>query len=437
MSIFMQGSDLPFAVLLRYNLAMKFSTEWFQEQLLGRFLTYVRMHTTSDRHVETVPSTPGQWELLRLLEHELEEIGVTDSELTEEGYLIARIPATSAGMDSPSVGFMAHVDTVSDAPGEGVEPQLHENYSGDTIKLSDGIVIDPAENEILAGRLGDTIITSDGTTLLGADDKAGIAEIMTAASWILSHPEFEHGPVELIFTPDEETGRGMDRFPVKKLSSICCYTLDGDTEGTIETECFNAEKADIRFTGVAIHPGTARGKLVNAVAMAAGFVSMLPRNESPEATDGRCGFYLPTEIEGTNEHAVVRLLLRDFDQGEIERRRKTLDAIARTVESQFPGGKVVIEYTKQYSNMRTHLDKEPRVAELLEDAVRATGIEPVRKLIRGGTDGARLSAMGIPTPNIFTGGNSYHSRSEWASLGAMVRASQVIINLLSLWADRA
>ena len=401
---------------------MKFSTDWFRKQLLDRFLRYVRIHTTSDRHVDTIPSTPGQWDLLKLLVEELETIGITNPELSGEGYLIARIPATRACGDAPVIGFMAHVDTVSDAPGVGVKPILHEDYAGDPIELEDGVVIDPAENDVLASRIGDTIITSDGTTLLGADDKAGVAEIMTAASWMVSHPEFEHGTIELIFTPDEETGRGMDHFPVDKLESICCFTLDGDTEGTIETECFNAEKADVHFEGIAIHAGTARGKLVNAVTMAASFVSMLPRNESPEATDGRYGFYLPLEVGGSNEKAELTLLLRDFDQHEIERRRKTLGFLAKAVEGQFPGGKVQIEYKQQYANMCAYLDREPMVLELLEKAVRATGIEPIRKIIRGGTDGARLSATGIPTPNIFTGGNSYHSRSEWAAVNVMIRA---------------
>ncbi|MBT3272685.1 MAG: peptidase T, partial [Spirochaetales bacterium] len=297
----------------------------------------------------------------------------------------------------------------------------------------DGIIIDPSENEVLAGRIGDTIITSDGTTLLGADDKAGVAEIMTAAAWIMAHPDFKHGGVELIFTPDEETGKGMNQFPVDKLRSLCCYTLDGDVEGTIEAECFHAVKVDITFAGISIHSGTARGKLVNAVTMAASFVSMLPRNESPEATDGRFGFYLPLELAGTPEESKLTVFLRDFEKTEIERRKKAIDALCAAIEAQFPGGTAQTEESAQYVNMREYLQDEPKVMGLLEEAVRQTGIEPVLKIIRGGTDGARLSAMGIPTPNIFTGGNSYHSRSEWASLQVMERASQVVVNLISLW----
>ncbi len=413
---------------------MNFSTKWLGEQILNRFLRYVQIHTTSDPHADISPSTPGQWELLKLLVQELREIGIKDVDLNEEGYLIARIPATLGCDSTPVIGFMAHVDTSFDAPGEGVKPQVRD-YEGGCITLAGGVVIDPEVDGELARRVGDTIVTSDGTTLLGADDKAGIAEIMTAALWLVTHPEVEHGPIELIFTPDEETGKGMDRFPKEKLKSLCCYTLDGDVEGVIETECFNAARAEIVFNGVPIHPGTARGKLVNALTMAAGFVTMLPRNESPEATDGRYGFYLPHELSGNGDRAELGVLLRDFEEEEIQRRIKALHSFAGAVESQFPKGRVTVTVATQYVNMRNSFSKEPRVVELLEDAVRRTGLEPVRNIIRGGTDGARLSERGIPTPNIFTGGHNYHSRSEWAALGVMVSACKVIIHLSALWKE--
>jgi tripeptide aminopeptidase len=425
-----------FKLGILYNASMNFSTEWLGQQLLDRFVRYARIYTTSDPHIDTSPSTPGQWELLKLLVKELKEIGIDDIDLNDEGYLIARIPASPGCESVPIIGFLGHVDTSSDAPGEGVTPQIHE-YEGGCITLNGGVVIDPEVDGELARRSGDTIITSDGTTLLGADDKAGIAEIVTAALWLVSHPEVEHGAIELIFTPDEETGKGMDRFPREKLRSACCYTLDGDVEGVIETECFNAARADIVFNGIPIHPGTARGKLVNALSMAAGFVSMLPRNESPEATDGRYGFYLTHELSGTTDRAELVVFLRDFEEEEIERRKKALHSFADAVESQFPGGRVTVNITPQYANMRHSFDKEPRVVGLLEEAVRRTGLEPVRRIIRGGTDGSRLSAMGIPTPNIFTGGHNYHSRSEWAALGVMVSACQVIIHLSTLWRENA
>ena len=413
---------------------MKFSTEWLGQQILDRFVRYARIHTTSDPHQEISPSTPGQWDLLKLLVRELEEIGVEDIDLNDDGYLIAKLKA-SAGCESiPAIGFLAHVDTSFDAPGDGVKPQIHE-YTGGTITLAGGVVIDPDVDGELGRRAGDTIVTSDGTTLLGADDKAGIAEIMTAAHWLKTHPEVEHGPIELIFTPDEETGKGMDRFPLEKLESSCCYTLDGDGEGVIETECFNAVKAIIEFKGIPIHPGTSRGKLVNAVTMAAEFVSMLPRNESPEATDERYGFYHAHELSAKVDGAVLEVILRDFEEEEIERRKKALYAYAAAVESQFPGGQVSIETINQYANMRNSFEKEPRVVGLLEEAVSRTGLELERRIIRGGTDGSRLSAMGIPTPNIFTGGHNYHSRSEWAALGVMVSACKVIIHLSALWRE--
>jgi tripeptide aminopeptidase len=425
-----------FKLCILYNTAMNFSTEWLGQQLQDRFVRYARIYTTSDPHIDTSPSTPGQWELLKLLVQELKEIGIEDIDINDEGYLIARIPASPGCESVPVIGFLGHVDTSFDAPGEGVKPQIHD-YEGGCITLNGGVVIDPEIDGELARRIGDTIITSDGTTLLGADDKAGIAEIVTAALWLVSHPEVEHGVIELIFTPDEETGKGMDRFPREKLRSTCCYTLDGDVEGVIETECFNAAKAQVVFDGIPIHPGTARGKLVNALSMAAGFISMLPRNESPAATDGRYGYYFAHELSGNTDSAKLEVLLRDFEVEEIERRKKALQAFADAVESQFPGGRVTIKATAQYANMRHSFDKEPRVVGLLEEAVRGAGLEPERRIIRGGTDGSRLSAMGIPTPNIFTGGHNYHSRSEWAALGVMISACQVIIHLSTLWRENA
>ena len=412
---------------------MKDNADLMTEQLLDRFLRYAKIHTTSDRHVETIPSTPGQWDLLKLLAAELKEIGISDVSLSDMGYLIARIKPTKEGKDTPVIGFMAHVDTVSDVPGEHVKPQIHEEYDGSPIKLGTEQVLSPQTDPELGNRLGDTIITTDGSTLLGADDKAGVAEIMTAAAWIMENPELPHGGVEIIFTPDEETGKGMNQFPVKELKSVCCYTLDGDVEGTVETECFNAAKATVDFTGVAIHPGTARGKLVNAVTMASSFVSMLPRNESPEATDNRFGFYLPLEIAGDNESAQVTVLLRDFDALELKRREKALAGFAQAVESQFPGGGVAVEIEVQYTNMSEYLGKNPKVVDLMLEAVSQSGVEPIKKIIRGGTDGSRLSEMGIPTPNIFTGGHNYHSRTEWVALNVMARATQVIVNLIELW----
>jgi tripeptide aminopeptidase len=364
-------------------------------------------------------------------------MGLQDVELDRNGFLIARLPSNLpprlAGK-TPCIGFMAHVDTASDVPGSVVKPRIHENYSGGVIELSGGLTLDPAENPSLLRCKGEVIITSDGTSLLGADDKAGVAAIMNAAEYLLAHPEIPHGEAELIFTPDEETGRGMDRFPREKLRSKAAYTLDGDGEGTIEAECLTAWKAEAKFHGKVIHIGHARGKLVNAVSMASRFVELLPQSESPEATDGAFGYYCPMEISGSLEEATLEIYLRDFDEAHIHRRREALQSFARAIEGAFPGGKVEITEEEQYRNMKEAFCKDPRVLEYLSRAVRETGIEPVYKSIRGGTDGARLSEMGIPTPNIFMGGENFHSKTEWLSLPALVRASQTVVNLLCIWA---
>lgn len=411
-----------------------------EEMLLERFLRYVRIDTTSDESIaeEKTPSTEGQWDLIRLLADELKNLGIETVEVDDHGYIIARIPGnSSSGGNSNTLGLMAHVDTNSDAPGENIQPRVHENYDGRIIVLEDGVVLDPAEWPLLSEYEGETLITTDGTTLLGADDKAGVAEIMTAVDWLLRHPEVPRGDLEIIFTPDEETGAGMNRFPLEKLKAAYCITMDGGREGELETECYYAWKADVRFDGKVIHPGSARGKLVNAVTMAAGFVSMLPRNESPEATDGRYGNYWPHRIEGGLEHAELQVFYRSFDADDISRRTRALESFAAAVEAAFPGGKVTVETKEQYRNMREELDKHPLFIHTLREAIRSTGIEPIERPIRGGTDGSRLTAMGVPTPNVFAGGVNFHSRSEWIALPAMTRAAAVIVNLVKLWADKA
>lgn len=415
---------------------MDFHDAWFEKRLLDRFLRYVRIETTSDSHNEALPSTPGQWELLKLLEKELREIGVSDVALTDNGFLIARLPQQAKAPDCPTIGFMAHVDTSSDVTAAGVNPQLHREYDGKPISIGNGFVLTPQEHPHLMKYRGDTIITSDGTTLLGADDKAGIAEIMTAVEWMINNPEHEHTGIEIIFTRDEETGRGIEGLPRKLLTSRCCYTLDGDVEGTIEEECFNAYKVDMTFTGRSAHPGTARGVLVNAISMAATAIALLPKNESPEATDGKYGYFHPHEIEGTIEKASLTIILRDFETGGMERRLKAIENIAKAIGGIYPSGQVETAVSKQYSNMREFLQEDPLVMTLLKQAVEDAGMVPATKSIRGGTDGAHLSELGIPTPNIFTGGHNYHSRLEWAALSTMIKATKVVILLSGLWARR-
>jgi tripeptide aminopeptidase len=411
----------------------------YAPELAARLLRYARIETTSDRHKEEIPSTPTQWDLARLLASELQALGIEDASPDEHCYLIARLPASSGLEDAPSVGFMAHMDTASDVSGAGVKPRLVERYDGKDIRLGPvggagkALVLETADNPELSDHVGDTLVVTDGSTLLGADDKAGVAEIVTAAAYLLSHPEVRHGPIELVFTPDEETGKGMNGFPLERLRSKVCYTLDGGKAGEIEAECFTAYAVKAEFTGKVIHIGTARGKLANAVAMAASFVAMLPRSEAPESTDGWYGYYCPLEISGGLESAVVELFLRDFTQAGMEARIAAVRAMAKAVEAQFPLGSVRLSVAKQYLNMREKLDERPEVLERLMEAARRAGAEPFIKPIRGGTDGSRLTEMGVPTPNVFTGGYNFHSRYEWASVAEMVMAVETVIELVQLW----
>jgi tripeptide aminopeptidase len=406
-----------------------------EKLIVPRFLNYVRYCTESDRHVAAVPSTPGQWDLAKALRDELLGLGLNDVKLTDHCYVIARLPASPGKENVPCVGFLAHLDTADDVTGKDVKPQLVQNYNGGTIVLADGLCLDPANEPDLAAHKGKSIIHSDGSTLLGADDKAGIAEIMAAVEYLVTNPSVEHGPVEIIFTPDEETGKGLPEFPLDEIKSAVCYTLDGGPMGEIEIECFNAWKADVEFKGKVIHLGAARGILVNASLMAAAFAVLLPRTESPEATDGYYGYYCPTEISGDLENARLEIFLRDFDSEEMKRRLAALDAFAHTVEAQFPGGKVIVKKQPQYYNMKNKIDEKPEVQERLKQAMVNVGIEWRLKPIRGGTDGSRLTELGIPTPNIFTGGRIYHSRLEWVSVSEMAAACKVIIELIRIFGE--
>jgi tripeptide aminopeptidase len=407
-----------------------------RERLLARFLRYVRVDTTANRHATAFPSSPGQLELGQALAAELRELGLGDARPDEQGFLFVRLPSNlpAGGPAVPEIALMAHLDTSDAAPGRDVRPIVHEHYDGETIRLQEGVSLDPAEFPQLERYRGRTVITSDGRTLLGADNKAGVAEIMTAAEYLLAHPEIPHGEVSLYFTVDEELGTGMLRFPRAKATARYCYTFDGDEEGVVEAECFEGYKALVTFSGRSIHTGVGRGKLVNAIELAARFLALLPGAESPQATDGRYGFYFPLEIAGTLERATLEIYVRDFEDAEALRRLEVLRRIAQAVEAAHPPGRVEVATEKQYSNLRRFLEPVPQVLGLLERAIRETGIEPMRRSIRGGTDGARLSELGIPTPNVFTGGHNFHSRQEWAALPAMVRAVEVAVNLCRLWA---
>ncbi|MDR3283959.1 MAG: tripeptide aminopeptidase PepT [Treponema sp.] len=386
-----------------------------REKLLERFLRYTRIWSTSDRKkadAGIIPSEEREWDLARRLETELRSLGASDVTVTEHCYVCARIPASPGCEGVAATGFLAHLDTVDGVSGEAVKP-----------------LVTPTPD-------GDVRVTSDGTTLLGADDKAGVAEIMTLAEILLTHPEIPHGMVEIVFSPDEETGHGMDFVPLDWLTASQCYTVDGGDAGEVEVECFNAYKSEIRFTGHSCHTGTARPTMVNAVSMAADFTALLPRQESPETTDGVLGFYAPLEISGQMETASVTVYLRDFDDEGMKKRRETVEILAKAIEATYPGGSVAVTHTKQYSNMKEKLDEHPAVAELLVRSMRNTGLEPVFKPIRGGTDGSRLTEMGIPTPNIGTGSGNHHSREEWASLNQMERTVAALVELAKLWGEQ-
>jgi tripeptide aminopeptidase len=385
--------------------------ENLSDLVVPRFLRYVKIWTTSDRHKEETPSSPGQWELARLLAQELKVLDSADVEITDHCYVLARFPASSGFEEKPAIGFMAHLDTAQDVSGKDVEPITEKND------------------------VGETVIRSSGNTLLGADDKAGIAEIMGAVEYLLSHPEINHGPVLIIFSPDEETGKGLPFFPMEQVKPLAaCYTLDGGPMGELEIECFNAIEAKVYFQGKVIHLGEARGKLANAALMAAVFAAMLPRSESPEATDGYYGYYCPTEISGSLGKAELEVYIRDFNPDRARERSALLETFARAVEAQFPGGKVRVECKEQYYNMKEKIEEHPEVLANLEKAARLAGVEFNLNPIRGGTDGSRLTELGIPTPNIFTGGRNFHSVNEWVSVSEMETACRLVIELVQVWA---
>jgi tripeptide aminopeptidase len=402
--------------------------------VLERFLRYVRVDTQSAEGVEAVPSTAKQLDLSRLLVDELREIGLDDIELAEHGIVFGTLPGTPG---APVIGLIAHVDTTPEAPGAGVEPIVHEVYAGGPIVLpgDPNEVIDPEAVPALAERVGHDIVTSDGRTLLGADDKAGVAEIMAAVAY-LRRTDGPRATVRVAFTVDEEVGRGADFFDVEAFGAEAAYTLDGSGIGEIEIETFSARQLKVTITGRGEHPGTAKGKLVNAVRLAADFVASLPRDRlTPETTEGREGFIHPTRIAGGVEETVVTLIVRDHDDERLDEHTAVVRRLAAEIEEREPRARVSISTWEQYRNMRPVIDSHPRIVRAAEEAMRRAGVEPVHALIRGGTDGARLSEKGLPTPNLFTGGQSYHSRREWASVQDMGAAAATAVELVKVWGE--
>jgi tripeptide aminopeptidase len=403
--------------------------------VLERFVRYVQVDTQSDPLSDTVPSSAKQLDLSRLLVQELQELGLADAVLSVHGHVLATLPGSDG---APTVGLMAHVDTSPDASGAGVRPQVHRRYDGSALALpgDPGQVLDPAEQPALAERLGHDLVTSDGTTLLGADDKAGIAEIMAAVAWLGRHPEVPHAPVRVAFTVDEEVGRGTDHLELDEFGADVAYTLDGSDCGVIEIESFSAMEIEIRIRGRSTHPGTAKGKLVNSVKLAADLVAALPRDGlSPETTEGREGFVHPIRIRGITEETTLTFIARDHDDGRLDEHVALLRRLADELVQREPRADVTVSVTEQYRNMRPAIDAQPRVVEAALEACRRAGVEPRFELIRGGTDGSRLSERGLPTPNIFTGGQEYHSLREWASVQDMAAAAATVVELVRLWAE--
>jgi tripeptide aminopeptidase len=404
--------------------------------LLERFLRYVQIDTQSRVDRERSPSTPGQLDLSRLLVAELQAIGLTDAELDEHGYVYATLPATVP--DTPVIGLVAHVDTSPDAPGAGVQPIVHRDYDGGVIELPrGGTRLDPAAMPQLAEKLGHDIVSSSGDTLLGADDKAGVAAIMAAVAHLAAHPEMPRPTLRIGFTPDEEIGQGATLFDIPRFGARCAYTIDGSRLGELQDESFTAIEVRVHITGVGVHPGFATGKLVSALRVAAQIVAALPTDRlTPETTSGRDGFIHPTFLHGASDLAELRFIVRDFDEALLESHVALLRATTDRIAAANPGAELHFEVIRQYRNMREYIERDPDVVAAAQEALLAEGIEPIRKPIRGGTDGSRLSEMGLPTPNIFDGGYEYHSVREWASLQDMAAAAAVIVRLAEAWTRR-
>jgi tripeptide aminopeptidase len=403
--------------------------------LLDRFLRYVQIDTQSARERIACPSTPGQLELGRMVAEELLQAGLPDAELDENGYVTATLPGAHAGSDGPPVGLIAHLDTSPDAPGRGVEPLVHHSYDGGAIELPQGGTrLDPERMPELSDAAGHDIVTGSGDTLLGADDKAGVAIVMTAVAHLAAHPELPRPPIRVAFTPDEEIGEGATLFDLGRFGARCAYTLDGSALGELQDESFSALEAIVSIRGVDVHPGQATGKLVNALRLMSRVVAGLPDDLSPERTGGRQGFIHPYEMTGSAARAELRTILRDFDEQQLEGHADLLRRTAEGVVASAPGAELTIDVRRQYRNMRSYLERVPEVVAAAETAMRAEGIEPVRTPIRGGTDGSRLSEMGLPTPNIFTGGHEYHSVREWASVQEMAASAATVVRLAGVWA---
>ncbi|WMT18382.1 peptidase T [Parageobacillus toebii] len=409
-----------------------------KNEIIERFTKYVQVDTQSDPNSDTCPSTPGQWTLAKMLVEELKAIGMEEVTIDENGYIMATLPANT-DKDVPTIGFLAHMDTAPEFTGANVKPQIVENYDGNDIILNEAlhIVLSPKDFPELANYKGHTLITTDGTTLLGADNKAGIAEIMTAMAYLIQHPEIKHGKVRVAFTPDEEIGRGPHKFDVAKFGAKYAYTVDGGPLGELEYESFNAAEAKIKFKGKNVHPGTAKGKMINSMKIAMEFHAQLPANEAPEHTEGYEGFYHLLSFQGNVEETALHYIIRDFDREQFEARKAKMREIAAKLQEKYGKERIAIEIKDQYYNMREKIEPVREVVDIAYEAMKNLNIEPKISPIRGGTDGSQLSYMGLPTPNIFTGGENFHGRYEYISVDNMIKATNVIIEIIKLFEQKA
>jgi tripeptide aminopeptidase len=407
--------------------------------VLERFLRYVRYDTQSDEQSTSSPTTGAQLVLLRDLAAELQALGLADANVDDFGYVTATVAATTRKTGVPTIGFIAHVDTSPEMPGADVKPIVHRQYDGRDLVLPDdpSAVLRMEDNPALAEQIGHDIVTASGTTLLGADNKAGVAEIVTAAAYLIAHPDILHGTVRLAFTPDEEVGRGPDHFDVARFAADYAYTMDGGRLGEIETESFSADAMTVTFHGFNTHPGYAKGRMVNAIKVAAAFIDRLPADTlSPEVTDGYDGFVHPYVIQAGVERTSVKLLVRDFVTAGLKDKEALIEMLAREAAARYPGARVEVAIAESYRNMKEVLDRYPAIAEHAREAIRLAGLEPRSRPIRGGTDGSRLSFMGLPTPNLFAGEHNFHSRLEWVSVHDMEKAVEVIVQLCQVWEEK-
>lgn len=409
---------------------IEFNLEW-KLKLQNRFIKYAKIYSTSDPESETTPSTERQWNIAKYIFEELKDLGLEDVSLDENGYIYAYVPSNLENDDEPVIGFIAHYDTSPDFSGENVNPQIWDDYDGRDLVLNreTGFTLSPSKFESLKNYVGKTLITTDGTTLLGADDKAGVAEIVTAAEYLLAHPDIKHGRIAIGFTPDEEIGRGAHKFDVKKFGAEWAYTMDGGEVGELEYENFNAAGAVVKIHGLSVHPGYAFGKMVNASLLAAEFIKMLPENETPSTTKGFEGFYHLTDLKSDVSEAKIQYIIRDHDAGKFEARKKFITEKVEEFNKKFGDGTAEIEIKEQYRNMKQQFEGKMHIIEIAEQAMKDANIVPKIKAIRGGTDGAQLSYMGLPCPNIFAGGINFHGPYEYVALESMEKAVKVIVNI--------